>query len=362
MSHPERVKEMDPRGKAQESKKPVCSMKFPKPRPALVPLNPGRLAAIVTLKDKWLNQTNLTYFVPASAPKPWQDVIDWGFEQWRSLGIGLTFQRVAAPSDAIVRVGFDQTDGSWSFVGRDLLTPEIKAEAVTLNIGWDPTTAYGHETVVHEIGHSLGFMHEHQNPKSGIIWDEATVLREFMAPPNSWDEAMIRNNIIDKISIPVEGSNWDPSSVMHYEFGPGLISAPAQYQQGIFPEQLRGEGRFLSDQDIQIVRQLYPDQVVVTDLTPGKSSILNLGPTEQKSFNINVPKSRKYTIKTLGEADTLLVLYEFTNGDWAYLAGDDDSGTDLNASITTYLRKGTKYQVRLRLYASFNDALSIIFY
>ena len=46
----------------------------------------------------------------------------------------------------------------------------------TMNFGWDLTTSYGHDTALHEIGHTLGFPHEHQNPTAGIVWNEPAVL------------------------------------------------------------------------------------------------------------------------------------------------------------------------------------------
>jgi hypothetical protein len=55
-------------------------------------------------------------------------------------------------------------------------------------------------------------------------------------PPNRWDHDTTFNNIIRKIDAAlVEGSNWDPNSVMHYPFEPGLIKEPAQFRQGLNP-------------------------------------------------------------------------------------------------------------------------------
>jgi hypothetical protein len=65
---------------------------------------------------------------------------------------------------------------------------------------------------------------------------------------------------------------------------------------------------------------------------------------------IKPTESRKYRIETKGAADTLLVLFEDINGVPRFLAGDDDSGEDRNASISYKLFKGRNYIVRLRLY------------
>ena len=51
-----------------------------------------------------------------------------------------------------------------------------------------------------------------------------------------------------------------------------------------------------------------------------------------------------------GDVDTVMVLFEDINGEPVYIAGDDDSGTGLNARIKARLIHGRTYYVRLRLY------------
>ena len=54
-------------------------------------------------------------------------------------------------------------------------------------------------------------------------------------PPNSWSRATTFHNILEKLSTQeVEGSSWDPDSIMEYEFEPGLIDEPDKYDsQGL---------------------------------------------------------------------------------------------------------------------------------
>ena len=51
--------------------------------------------------------------------------------------------------------------------------------------------------VLHEFGHALGLIHEHQNPQGGIDWNEPAVIADLSGPPNNWDEATIRHNVLD---------------------------------------------------------------------------------------------------------------------------------------------------------------------
>ena len=77
---------------------------------------------------------------------------------------------------------------------------------------------------------------------------------------------------------------------------------------------------------------------------------VSLTVTVNVQLAIKPAASRKYTIETKGASDTLLVLFEDINGQPRYLAGDDDSGEDRNASVAYKLFQGRSYIVRLRLY------------
>jgi len=80
-------------------------------------------------------------------------------------------------------------------------------------------------TVVHEFGHALGMIHEHQNPfGEPIQWNEAAVIAYYSGPPNNWNTAEIRYNILD--NVPTEthnGSAFDKDSIMIYSV-PGVFT------------------------------------------------------------------------------------------------------------------------------------------
>jgi hypothetical protein len=133
---------------------------------------------------------------------------------------------------------------------------------------------------------------------------------------------------------------------MEYEFEPGLIDEPDQYDiNGLTPPGT------LSDADKEWARQWYPGfNSELTTLQPFQSVAAALTSGQQIDFAIRPTASRKFTIETKGASDTLLVLFEDINGEPRYLSGDDDSGEDRNASITYKLFEGRSYIVRLRLY------------
>ena len=299
--------------------------------------------------NKWVNGTILHYYFfersPWSAGDEQKDMVRQGFDRWKEIGIGLRFEEVSSPDDAEIRIGFQQDDGYWSYVGTDVLS--IGQNERTMNFGYDLTQdSRGVDVPVHEIGHSLGFPHEHQNPFAGIVWNEEAVREYFSGPPNNWDSDTIEHNILRKIPQgQVEGSEWDPDSIMHYAFEAGLIEQPEEYQNGLFPS------AGLSDTDKEQARFFYPPiGVTYPVLIPFESQRLSLTPGEQKDFSIKPTATREYTIQTFGYTDSIMVLFEDHNGDFQYVAGDDDSGWNRNAMLKLRLYAGKEYILLIRLY------------
>lgn len=317
-------------------------------RPRTQPELPRDLAVprerlIRLLRTEWVNGTHLHYWF-VGGPEPQRDAVRAAFAEWKALGIGLDFSEVAERSEAEVRIAFDQADGSWSYVGRDVLG--IAEVEPTMNFGWDLTTEYGRTTALHEIGHTLGMPHEHQNPFAGIVWDEAKVYAYFGGPPNRWTTQQTFHNVLRKIDpSEVEGSNWDPDSVMEYWFPAGLIKEPARFQAGLNPP------GGLSAADKEWVRTFYPPLAPEPPLLEAfRSQPLSLAPGQQADFRIEPGATRRYRVSTFGDADTVLVLFEDVDGDLRHLAADDDSGTDRNALVRVKLFRGRRYVVRTRLY------------
>lgn len=317
----------------------------PRTMPVLTPSMPlERQRAIVVTRSKWANGTTLRYCFQGGAEDQ-RAVVRSCFDEWKGLRIGLGFSEVASPAEAEVRIGFEQGGGSWSYLGRDVLG--IGTSERTMNFGWDLTDGYGRTTALHEIGHTLGFPHEHQNPNAGIVWDEDAVYAFLGGPPNSWDRDTTFHNVLRKLDPrEVEGSTWDPTSVMEYAFPPGLVLQPQQYRDhGISPPGT------ISSVDEQEVLRWYPPQEPEGPalLEPFRSVALALQPGQQADFRIEPTASRRYSIGTFGASDAVLVLFEDVDGELRYVAGDDDSGEDRNALLRQKLFRSRTYVVRIRL-------------
>jgi hypothetical protein len=325
-------------------------------------ISPHREYLIRTLEKKWVNGTKLQYYYFRDGENSTDDVetqiekVEAAFDAWKEEDIGIEFQETDSIDEAEVRIGFKRGDGSWSYLGRDVLQVPGQYER-TMNFGWDLTQdprGDGVDTPIHEIGHTLGFPHEHQNPLAGIDWNEQAVYDYFMGPPNSWTTAQVERNVLDKFPVEsIEGSEWDANSIMHYAFHAALIDGPDPYDElGISPE----DGLSVIDGDR--ARKFYPgeDDYEFPVLEPFESQIMSLGPGEQRNFTIEPDATRDYTIQTFGYSDTVMVLFEEYDDELKYVKGDDDSGTNRNARITRRLYAGRRYVLRVRLYYNWGSA------
>lgn len=110
-----------------------------------------------------------------------------------------------------IRITFDETDGSWSFVGNDATT--IHKSKPTMNFGW-----LDEAVVLHEFGHAIGMIHEHENPLGGIKWNREAVYRDLGGPPNNWDRKTVDNNMFSVYARnQVNATEVDKLSIMLYE-------------------------------------------------------------------------------------------------------------------------------------------------
>lgn len=331
----------------------VCTQPRVPLRPLPEGLADGRARLIRVNEKKWVNGTVLHYyFFDRATDGAWvgapdqRDAVEAAFQEWKGLPLGLEFERVDEREEAEIRIGFDHSDGSWSWVGRDAIQHAPDPNEPTMNFGWDLTTPYGRDTALHEIGHALGFPHEHQNPNAGIVWDEAAVLSYFGGAPNYWSEQTTRWNILRQLEpTQVEGSNWDRDSIMHYGFPAGLIQQPVDLAGGHSPE------AGLSETDIEEAKRFYPSlEPTLPEIKPYESRPLLIQPGQQVSFLIRPSYTRHYTIQTFGLSDTVMVLFELDGGQPRYIHGDDDSGYARNAKIVERLYRGREYVLRVRLY------------
>jgi hypothetical protein len=139
--------------------------------------------------------------------------------------------------DAEIRVGFKSSGGSWSYVGTDALA--VARDNPTMNLA-----STDRQYVLHELGHVLGLIEEHQNPKAHIKWNVELLKNDYNWPLETIDRNMVA--VVPKSDLG-EYRDFDPHSIMTYSFDP-------KYTNGV----AIGPGNGLSESDIALVKRLYP--------------------------------------------------------------------------------------------------------
>jgi hypothetical protein len=160
--------------------------------------------------------------------------------------VNLDISFVEKPEQANVRVSF-KPGSAWSLVGTDHLHEPTKP---TINLGW-----FDVPTTIHEFCHMLGMIHEHQNPDGeSIKWDDAAVFK-WASESQGWSEKTTEENIIHKYDkSSVNGSSFDPLSVMLYFFPSYLTTNNVGTKQNL---------RF-SGEDVLWISKMYPNEHGIT--------------------------------------------------------------------------------------------------
>lgn len=145
-----------------------------------------------------------------------------------------------------IRIGFNTNEGASSYVGTDCENMPGK----TMNLGWLDVA-----TIIHEFLHALGCIHEHQNPKGGIPWNNCVVY-QWAKIRQGWNPEQTCTNILDKYSVDqLNASSYDPESIMLYYFPSDLTTNKTEVKKNTI----------LSRTDIKWLMDIYPGGTGLTD-------------------------------------------------------------------------------------------------
>jgi hypothetical protein len=115
--------------------------------------------------------------------------------------------------DPDISISFLEGEGSWSYIGK-----ASKDFYPSMNFGWlkDNTPQEEYDRVVlHEFGHALGYIHEHQHPDAGIPWNKPIVYQYYRRL--GWSDSQIENNIFRKYDRSMLNyTDFDTKSIMLY--------------------------------------------------------------------------------------------------------------------------------------------------
>jgi hypothetical protein len=139
-----------------------------------------------------------------------------------------------------VRISF-LNDGNWSFRGTQAL--KINQRKATMNIEMP-----GKSVILHEFGHMLGLIHEHQQPGATVCIDKQAAYKYYW-DHDRWSPKMVDEQIIKQYNQrQTNFCEYDSTSIMHYSLPDTVTCRKLEY----------AETNELSDEDKRVMRLIYP--------------------------------------------------------------------------------------------------------
>lgn len=173
-----------------------------------------------------------------------------------------------------ILIDFNPTVGSWSNLGTDS-GYFANQRRPSMNLAWvnqDQKEENIRQVILHEFGHALGAVHEHESPFAMIPWNKPRVYKDLGGPPNNWDKQKVDSNMFTQYGLDkVQATNFDIQSIMLYHYPPEWTT--------------NGQGTpfntDLSDGDESYIRFVYPPG----SLDAGQFNTLELRPWNKPTLS-----------------------------------------------------------------------------
>jgi hypothetical protein len=261
---------------------------------------PGQLRLDVYNKNKWEPGTELTWSLIDEGYIEDEEIIKKAFESWSEICYVKFTKLKDGDMSALIRIGFDAKEAPWSAIGTDILDKRFTNKK-TMNLFCEKRFKSLYLSIaLHQIGHILGFPHEHQSPNSGIVWNEQAVYEFFES--QGWDKKTIDHNILNR-HRGFPGFDFDPHSIMNFGFAPNLIKEPQQFRSGLpFHEGF-------SEQDRKLAQKFYPFPPKKSTISVGEMVNVKLRNDDTNIIEIkNIQKEFHVSVLTNSDANVNILL------------------------------------------------------
>jgi len=174
---------------------------------------------------------------------------------------------------ADIKISFKDNEGWWSVPGTMSRSydPSMNlqfygVDTPMLKDGQPAPEGAMRATILHEFGHALGMLHEHQSPNANCDAEIDWAAAYKVGADVGWDQAQVDRNFRQFTNTnELNATKVDRQSIMHYSLPPTLFKRGKQ-SPCFVPDNLD-----LSEQDRQFIASIYPKAeapVVVSSAPP----------------------------------------------------------------------------------------------
>lgn len=237
-----------------------------------------QVRGVVVRSLTWKRGGTIKVCFHAGTRKAQERVISIAREWMQYANVVLDFEEGGAPrvckgdNPADIKVAFEDNKGWWSVPGTTSRgqDPSMNlqfygVDTPMLENGQPAAEAPMRATILHEFGHALGLLHEHQSPNANcdaeIDWAAAYKVGTDMG----WDQGQVDRNFRQLASsTSLNATKVDRKSIMHYSLPPTLFKHGKQSACFV------AENIELSEQDRKFIASIYPkdEPMVVSSVPP----------------------------------------------------------------------------------------------
>ncbi|KAI1062937.1 hypothetical protein LB507_005566 [Fusarium sp. FIESC RH6] len=184
-------------------------------------VGPDKVPTVFTNeRNLWKGTPQHIYYFFMGGSLRQHEKVAQAIEEWTWYA-NVKFIEVPSAEESNVRISFDPNDGSWSYIGRQC--DSIPLAEATMNLAWmdrlSPINDEERAVILHEFGHALGLLHEHQSPAHGNrAVQNIEAAYKLYEGTQGWTREQIYEqviNVYNKSNVS-NYSQVDIQSIMHY--------------------------------------------------------------------------------------------------------------------------------------------------